>query len=111
MCDCYQHKCESIKCDEHIPVHIRDFETSRGNLIVYCHRHIPQPFEGTIEKITSCKTDSNDLPRGFKVGFLLKDTEGLSFDTATINTAQETEILQKQEMDIKVREATNGHKS
>ena len=96
MCDCYQHKCKNKNCDEHIPVHIEDFNTPSSNVDVYCHRHIPKHFEGTIEKITSRKNESDDLPCGYRVGFYLKDMEGLSPDTVTINTAQTTEILQWQ---------------
>ena len=39
MCDCYGEKCK--ECEEVIPIHLGDYETSRDEIEVYCKEHIP----------------------------------------------------------------------
>jgi len=40
MCDCYDAKCEL--CDEHVPMHIADFNYPREDFKVWCRRHIAE---------------------------------------------------------------------
>ena len=38
MCDCYYHKCE--RCDNHVNIHLEDFETPRTEISVFCKNHL-----------------------------------------------------------------------
>jgi hypothetical protein len=38
MCDCYYHPCKV--CRRKIPVHLGDFNTDRGEIEVYCWKHL-----------------------------------------------------------------------
>jgi hypothetical protein len=40
MCDCYYHPCKA--CGLPLPVHLRDFDTGRDEIEVYCRKHIPR---------------------------------------------------------------------
>ncbi len=67
MCDCYNHKCAN--CDERIPMHIGDFCLERGEIDVYCSRHIPKNFSGSVWKWLY---PGDGLPRGFRCGIYIK---------------------------------------
>lgn len=86
MCDCYEHKCDVITCNEKIPIHIADFNTPRENVLVYCTRHIPKNFIGNIYKVTKT-SGSHNLPKGYKIGIAIKNANLLSKEYVTCDPA------------------------
>lgn len=51
MCDCYEQKCEIIKCTEAIPIHIADFNFPRSDVQVFCSKHLPKKKATIFENI------------------------------------------------------------
>lgn len=71
MCNCFWQKCQ--QCDEMIPVHITDFCTPRGNLQVFCEKHLPDS-DCFIHTVVEPKQDREyDYKKGTKFGFRIVD--------------------------------------
>ena len=79
MCNCYDHKCNSTKCNELIPIHIGDWCTPQENLEVLCPRHLPKnlvDFKGAVWKWLAEDTTSQEdrhIPKGYKCGIRIVD--------------------------------------
>ena len=65
MCDCYHAKCEL--CDEHVPMHIADFNYPREDFKVWCRKHLA---EADPEAIVFLLVEDEDQPyESYPVGW------------------------------------------
>ncbi|MBE3085375.1 MAG: hypothetical protein IMZ64_04045 [Bacteroidetes bacterium] len=59
MCDCYAPKCQGPNCNVSIDIHLRDFDTGRDEIEVYCGSHIPKNTnDGVLWRISQGKSHS-----------------------------------------------------